>query len=190
VPHAPFTRPHDFELNDVLLALVIIFKLPPSSKIRQDLIVKDPLPSPAEILLLLEQLAAFDTDTEAFDSDHGAFAGIGGDSRKKECYNCGGNHDKHECMAPKSNCDVCGAGIGHTNKYCLAQTKRSIPASIPESVKQKILAKREAFFATTKETVACNLPTLEDEAELDEWLAARYAAETAGGVAAVCLACD
>ena len=191
----------DFELNNVLLALVIIFKLPSSSKIRQDLIVKDPLPSPEEILLLLEQLAAFDTDVEPFYSENGAFAGIANDTRKKECYNCGGDHDKHLCVAPKSDCDVCGAGIGHTNKYCLAQTTRSIPASITESVKQKILAKRKAFFAP-KEVAAYvlpapadGLPTLEDEAAFiaeldDEWLIACQAAETAGGVAAVCLACD
>jgi hypothetical protein len=56
-------------------------------------------------------------------------------------------------------------------------------------VKQKILAKREAFFAT-KEVAACVLPTLEDEAELDEWLAVREAAESAAGVVAVCLECN
>ena len=42
----------------------------------------------------------------------------------------------------------------------------------------------------TKEMAACVLPTLEDEAELDEWLAAREAAETAASVVAVCLECD
>ena len=184
----------DFEINDVLLALVIIFKLPPTSKIRQDLITKDPLPSPAEILLLLAQLAAFDSDIEPLDSYHGAFVGIGGDSRK-QCYNCGASgHDKLDCPEAKSDCDICGVGIGHANRFCLAQTKRAIPSSIPEAVKKKILAKREAFFAS-KEVAAFALthdalPTLEDEEELDEWLAACQTAEDAGGVSAVCLECE
>eukprot|EP00966_Prymnesium_polylepis_P240151 5553368-Prymnesium_polylepis.1 len=55
----------DFELSNVLIALLIIFKHPETSSIRADLTVKNPLPTPAAILLQLQQIAAFATAAPA-----------------------------------------------------------------------------------------------------------------------------
>eukprot|EP00966_Prymnesium_polylepis_P115207 2663187-Prymnesium_polylepis.1 len=61
----------DFELNNVMIALLLIFKLPESSSVRSDMIMKDTLPSPASILLSLQQIAAFSNDSNG--SNHAGY---------------------------------------------------------------------------------------------------------------------
>ena len=85
----------------------------------------------------------------------------------------------------KADCDVCGAGAGHINAFCLAQSKRDIPASISEPSRKKILANRAKFFAAQGEAAAATLPTLEEEDALRAWLDE----ELAGGPGA-CLECE
>ena len=178
-----------FKISDVLLALVIIYKLPSTSKLRHDLVTKDPLPTPASILLLLQQTAAF-ADDDDMSSDHGGLKSStimsGVKQRRQPCYNCGLiGHDNYACEKPKADCDICGAGAGHINAFCLAQTKRDIPASINEASRKKILANRARFFAAKGEAAAATLPTHDDENELLAWLDE----ELAGGPGA-CLECE
>uniref|UniRef100_A0A7S4HX47 Uncharacterized protein n=1 Tax=Prymnesium polylepis TaxID=72548 RepID=A0A7S4HX47_9EUKA len=86
----------DFELNGILIALLIIFKLPETSSIRADLIVKNPLPTPAAILLQLQQIAAFAPGASVFNDPTGLLAAA--DDRRngrsgrsyRNCHNCDG----------------------------------------------------------------------------------------------------
>ena len=185
----------DFQLNNVMIALLIIFKLPESSSIRSDMIMKDPLPLPATILLTLQQIGAFATDNDSGSNPTGFLASKNVNrfnSTIRNCHNCDGtDHKGFECPKDKADCVVCGVGAGHLNKHCLSQCDRDIPDSIPERVKAKILQRRTAFFAK-KETaaVALGVPSLADEDELLEWLADNDTDTIACGVATSCLDCD
>ena len=177
-----------------MIALLIIFKLPESSSVRSDMIMKVPLPSPASILLSLQQIGAFANDTNG--SNPTGFLAAKGVSRfdrsYRNCHNCDGtDHKGFECTKDKADCVVCGVGAGHLDKHCLSQCDRDIPGSIPERVKAKILQRRTAFFAK-KETaaVALGIPSLADEDELLEWLADNDVDTIACSVATNCLDCD
>ena len=130
----------DFQLNNVMIALLIIFKLPESSSIRSDMIMKDPLPLPATILLTLQQIGAFATDNSG--SNPTGFLASKNvnrfDRTIRNCHNCDGtDHKGFECTKEKADCVVCGVGAGHLDKHCLSQCDRDIPESIPERVKAK-----------------------------------------------------
>ena len=187
----------EFALNDTLLAVFLIFKLPQHSALRQRLIQKDPLDTPEAILLELESLAAFDHNTpDDYSSPGGAaaFSSI----RKKTCYNCDSDdHEGRECDQPKSNCSICGLAAGHLDKHCLAQCDRAISDSLPAAAKAKILERRKLFKASRGSATSVmmqDVPTLEQEAELLAWLEenpdADVGNELAPGVGAACIDCE
>ena len=124
----------DFELNGVLIALLIIFKLPETSSIRADLIVKNQLPTPGAILLQLQQIAAFAPGASVFNDPTGLLAA---DDRRngrsgrnyRNCHNCDGTyHQGFDCPLAKADCAVCGIGAGHLDKHL----SRAVPARDPE----------------------------------------------------------
>jgi hypothetical protein len=122
----------DFELNSVMIALLIIFKLPESSSVRPDMIMKDPLPSPVSILLSLQQIGAFSNDNNG-SNPTGFLAAENGNRidrtirKLHHCHNCDGtDHKGFECPDDKADCVVCGVGAGHLDKHCLSQCDRDI----------------------------------------------------------------
>ena len=134
--------PDKVKLEDSVLAILILAKLPPDLTNLVDIIIeRDVMPSSDEIRdKVYNQISMHNTKSKQI---HTAFAFV---QKKGFCFNCDTQgHNRKECTQPKADCSACGKGAGHPDKHCLViNANKEIPASIGDARRALILDARAA----------------------------------------------
>ena len=138
--------PRELRLNDSLLAILLLVKLPQEFRGLRDIVIdKELLPTPKQLISKVKNTIEFQSiDSDGYDRRPTAFAFAGKPS--KYCFNCATQgHLTKECEKPKSDCDECGKAAGHPTKHCLVISDKPIPESYSASGRDVLLAKRAEY---------------------------------------------
>ena len=140
--------PEHLSLKASILTVLLLVKLPDEfATLKAVVVEKDTLPTVKELVTSVTKSTQLAKISGTPMNSHASFAFVR-NNHSKVCFNCddkSGNHFHSTCPKPKQACFVCGTDAGHLNKHCLAQSDREIPASLPESTKEKILKNRIAW---------------------------------------------
>ena len=138
--------PRELRLNDSLLAILLLVKLPQEFRGLRDIVIdKELLPSPKQLISKVKNTLEFQSiDSNGNGHQPVAFAFVGKSS--KYCFNCATQgHLTKECEKPKADCDECGKAAGHPTKHCLVISDKPIPESYSTSGRDVLLAKRVEY---------------------------------------------
>ena len=142
----------DFHLNPIIIAALMLAKLPPSLESVRDLGIQQPnLPSPQAIISQVKTSVQFKKAAVAAASSKNVFAiasskPLHPPSRNALCFNCDTtDHPPGKCDKPTVPCDVCGIFAGHLEKYCLVKNNHPLPKGWDSDRKAVMESKRAAY---------------------------------------------
>ena len=137
----------EFHLNDVILTTLLLIQLPANYNTLRDIIVeKDNLPSIKDFVTKIKNTKSMAAANNPSGEEHAVFFTARKNVNNMMCFNCDKKgHVNAMCREVKSDCDVCGLTAGHLTKFCLVKSDKPIPATLPDSIKEKIAADRKIY---------------------------------------------
>ena len=155
--------PTNLVLPPDIMTVTLLLGLPQSLATLKDIVIeRDSLPTTQELIAKVKSNMEF-TQTQSTSGDM-VFAFVKHNRGKPFCYNCDATgHLTKECAKPKSNCEICGTGAGHTKKHCFVTNDKVLPDFMSAEKKAEITAKRVAYKANNPASSSAMMVANEDD---------------------------